>query len=113
MLDTQINMYSVDTGHFYTNKEKYYHDKNCAFRRERSYLDNHLLDVEKKLIDLGWKKENVRKLKNFDIEEANRLDQKLKLSEEEVLVKEYYRTVSLIIYKRMRPMKQKTSYWHY
>lgn len=102
MLDTQINMYSVDTGHFYTNKEKYYHDKNCAFRRERSYLDNHLLDVEKKLIDLGWKKENVRKLKNFDIEEANRLDQKLKLSEEEVLVKEYYRTVSLIIYKRMK-----------
>ena len=23
MLDTQINMYSVDTGHFYSNSEKY------------------------------------------------------------------------------------------
>lgn len=27
MLDTQINMYSVDTGHFYSNHEKYLHER--------------------------------------------------------------------------------------
>ena len=40
MLDTQINMYSVDTGHFYSNHEKYLHEMNCKYRRERNYVNN-------------------------------------------------------------------------
>ena len=42
MLDTQINMYSVDTGHFYSNHEKYLHEMNCKYRRERNYVNNKL-----------------------------------------------------------------------
>ena len=49
MLDKQYNMYSVDTGHFYSNHEKYLHDMNCKYRRERNYVQNKLPEIEKKL----------------------------------------------------------------
>ena len=45
MLDTQINMYSVDTGHFYSNHEKYLHEMNCKYRRERSKTGNNIMGV--------------------------------------------------------------------
>ena len=44
MLDKQYNLYSVDTGHFYSNHEKYLHDMNCKYRRERNYVNNKLPD---------------------------------------------------------------------
>ena len=50
MLDTQINMYSVDTGHFYSNHEKYLHDMNCKYRQERNYLNNRLEDIKKEKV---------------------------------------------------------------
>lgn len=37
MLDTQIHMYSADTGHFYSNHEKYLHDRICKYRAEYNY----------------------------------------------------------------------------
>lgn len=54
MLDSQINLYSVDTGHFYSNHEKYLHDMNCKYRQERNYLSNYTDDKipEKKLEEL-------------------------------------------------------------
>lgn len=41
-LDKQIHMYSCDTGHFYSHKERYLHDMNCKYRQERKYLLNRL-----------------------------------------------------------------------
>ena len=102
MLDSQINMYSVDTGHFYSRKEKYYHEKNCLFRRERSYLDNHLLDLEQKLIALGWSKDQVHELKGCTIEMYYVFDDETILTDEDKLVKDYYKTVLLIKYKRKK-----------
>ena len=49
ILDTQINMYSVDTGHFYSNHEKYLHEMNCKYRRERNYVNNMLPKLEEEL----------------------------------------------------------------
>ena len=40
MLDKQINIYSVDTGNFYSNKEARLHWKNHALRSERNRLIN-------------------------------------------------------------------------
>lgn len=40
MLDKQINIYSVDTGNFYSNKEARLHWKNHALRAERNRLVN-------------------------------------------------------------------------
>lgn len=54
MLDTQIHMYAVDTGHFYSNTEKYLHDRNCRYRKERNYIKNKLPELEKKLQGYGY-----------------------------------------------------------
>ena len=53
MLDTQINMYSVDTGHFYSNSEKYLHEMNCKYRRERNYISNKLDGIKKDFNTIG------------------------------------------------------------
>ena len=53
MLDTQINMYSVDTGHFYSNSEKYLHEMNCKYRRERNYISNKLDGIKKDFNSIG------------------------------------------------------------
>ena len=63
MLDKQYHMYSVDTGHFYSSRERYYHDKNRRYRQERRYLQNKLPDLEKKLRDLGLTEEDMKHLK--------------------------------------------------
>ena len=50
MLDIQYNLYSVDTGNFYSNHEKYLHDMNCKYRRERNYVNNKSIQIFIQLI---------------------------------------------------------------
>ena len=64
MLDKQYNLYSVDTGHFYSNREKYLHDMNCKYRRERNYVNNKLPEIEKILKEFGYSDDDIKKLKN-------------------------------------------------
>ena len=47
ILDIQYNLYSCDTGHFYSNHEKYLHNMNCKYRRERNFINNKLPELEK------------------------------------------------------------------
>ena len=63
MLDKQYNMYSVDTGHFYSNHEKYLHDINCKYRRERNYVQNKLPEIEKQLKQFGYTEDDIKNLK--------------------------------------------------
>lgn len=69
MLDRQIHIYSVDTGHFYSNHEKYLHDKNCNYRRERNYLKNKLPELEKRLMEFGYTREDLKKISKDTPEE--------------------------------------------
>lgn len=71
MLDKQYNLYSVDTGHFYSNHEKYLHDMNCKYRRERNYVNNKLPEIEKKLKEFGYSDDDIKKLKNDKMEEVD------------------------------------------
>ena len=64
MLDKQYNLYSVDTGHFYSNHEKYLHDMNCKYRRERNYVNNKLPEIEKELKEFGYSDDDIKKLRN-------------------------------------------------
>lgn len=48
MLDRQYHLYSVDTGDFYSNHERYLHNMNCRYRKERNYIQNKLHEIEKK-----------------------------------------------------------------
>lgn len=74
MLDKQYNLYSVDTGHFYSNREKYLHDMNCKYRRERNYVNNKLPEIEKELREFGYSDDDIKKLKNDKTEEVDIID---------------------------------------
>ncbi len=47
MLDKQYNLYMADTSHFYSNKEKYLHDKYCTFRKECKYISSKIKELKK------------------------------------------------------------------
>ena len=103
MLDTQINMYSIDTGTFYSNHEKYLHDMNCKYRRERNFINNKLPPIENKLIELGYntdefgilKRGQYDKLKNGIIQGSDKL------------LEEYLFWNNLIVHKRNKAHESK------
>jgi hypothetical protein len=64
ILDKQINMYSCDTGHFYSNNEKYLHDMNCKYRQEKRYVTNKIKDIENKLKKIGYTDDDIKNIKN-------------------------------------------------
>lgn len=47
MLDRQYHLYSVDTGNFYSSRERYLHEMNYRYRKERNYIQNKLRELEK------------------------------------------------------------------
>lgn len=99
MLDTQINMYSVDTGHFYSNHEKYLHKMNCKYRRERNYLDNALKKTEGVLKENGYTDDDIKELKKIKQEEYNNIQNE----DEKLYVKNYF----LICHKRKKAKESK------
>lgn len=68
MLDRQYHLYSVDTGNFYSNREKYLHEMNCRYRAERNYIQNKLPEIEKKLKQCGYTEEALHLLRKGDAE---------------------------------------------
>ena len=101
MLDVQINMYSVDTGHFYSNHEKYLHDMNCKYRRERNYINNKLPELEKRLLSAGYTKEDLKFLKSNKTE----LVEILEGTYDDVF--EYLKWQKLIVHKRQKAHESK------
>lgn len=59
-------MYSVDTGNFYSNHERYLHNKNAMLRREKNYVSNARKPLEKQLLSVGYTSKDISKLKNPD-----------------------------------------------
>lgn len=102
MLDKQYNMYSVDTGHFYSNHEKYLHDMNCKYRRERNYVQNKLPEIEKQLKQFGYTEDDIKSLKNDKTEEIDIIES----SHDTVF--EYLHWTKLIIHKREKAKESKT-----
>ena len=92
MLDTQINMYAVDTGHFYSNHEKYLHKMNCKYRRERNYVNNMLPKLEEELVLQGHNKDDFSDWKRCTVEDY--------YEQENDSVKEYMKWCLIIKHKR-------------
>ena len=101
MLDKQYNLYSVDTGHFYSNHEKYLHDMNCKYRRERNYVQNKLPEIEKKLKQFGYTDDDIKNLKNNKPEEIDMIDASYDT------VSEYLHWTELIRHKREKAKQSK------
>ncbi len=101
LLDKQYNLYSVDTGHFYSNHEKYLHDMNCKYRRERNYVNNKLPEIEKKLKEFGYTDDDIKKLKKNKTEEVTIIDSS------NDTVTEYLHWIRLIVHKREKAKESK------
>ena len=101
MLDKQYNLYSVDTGHFYSNHEKYLHDMNCKYRRERNYVNNKLPEIEKVLKEFGYSDDDIKKLKNDKTEEVDIIDSSYDT------VADYLKWNKLIRHKREKAKESK------
>lgn len=101
MLDKQYNMYSVDTGHFYSNREKYLHDMNCKYRRERNYVQNKLPEIEKKLKQFGYTEDDIKNIKNGKTEDVNIIETSYDT------VSEYLHWIRLIKHKREKAKESK------
>lgn len=101
MLDKQYNMYSVDTGHFYSNHEKYLHDMNCKYRRERNYVQNKLPEIEKKLKQFRYTEDDIKNLKNDKTEEVDIIESSYDT------VSEYLHWTRLIRHKREKAKESK------
>lgn len=96
-------MYSVDTGHFYSNHEKYLHDMNCKYRRERNYINNKLPELEKLLKEYGYSKEDISL---FRLDKSDEVDVEI-LSEHIDTVQEYIKWNNLIRHKRDKAKESK------
>ncbi|MDE6530885.1 MAG: hypothetical protein K2K96_08935 [Lachnospiraceae bacterium] len=94
-------MYSVDTGHFYSNREKYLHDINYRYRRERNYIQNKLPEIEKRLKQFGYSEDDIKNLKNNKPEEIDII----KSSDD--AISEYLHWTSLIKHKREKAKESK------
>lgn len=95
-------MYSVDTGHFYSNHEKYLHDMNCKYRRERNYVQNKLPEIENQLKQFGYTEDNIKNLKNNKMEEVDIIESSYDT------VYEYLHWAKLIKHKREKAKESKT-----
>lgn len=94
-------MYSVDTGHFYSNHEKYLHDMNCKYRKERNYIQNKLPEVEKRLKQFGYTEVDIKNLKNNKTEEVDIIESSYDS------VSEYLHWIRLIKHKKIKAKESK------
>lgn len=100
-LDKQVDMYSVDTGHFYSNHEKYLHDMNCKYRQERNYVKNKRTELENDLIKAGFAKEEIKYWNLYTIEDFQEMHSPvMEIPETWELIEKYAFYNSLIHHKR-------------
>lgn len=66
-LKTQIHMYSVDTGHFFSGKEERLHRRYGKLRREKQNLKELLLFMDQVLLEYGYTPKDLKHLKSGNI----------------------------------------------
>ena len=94
-LDKQINMYSVDTGHFYSRYEAHLHNINCKYRQERNYIQNKLPEYEELLSEYGYSEEDLGHIASGDFDLVPEI-----IPSTWDLLREYNKWNQLIKYKR-------------
>ena len=96
-------MYLIDTGTFYSNHEKYLHDMNCKYRRERNYINNKLPPIEEKLKTLGYTEKDISCMRRDRLDEVES-----EICQEDLnLIKEYIYWNQLIVHKRKKAHESK------
>lgn len=108
-LDKQIHVYSVDTGHFYNQKELSLHNQNHDLREEKNYIKNGILkELTEKLLKLGYTKSELRKYTLIKSKkEVQNIYQLKNIKIEESLENEYLYWKTIYDYKRYKSMLHK------
>ena len=73
-LDKQIHVHSVDTGHFYTEKEKALHKQNMYIRQERAAIHNQLKDLEKQAKKQGFSDQQIKNIEAIHMRRQDIID---------------------------------------
>lgn len=102
MLDKQVSMYSIDTGHFYSNHEKYLHDMNCKYRMERNYVKNKLDTLTNKLLKLGLAKKDLTLYRKKLV-----LPEGFEINDNQELLDQFVKCHELIVHKRSKAKESK------
>lgn len=79
MLDVQINIYSVDTGNFYSNREAHLHWLNHKLRTERNELIKKTEDVASKLKQYGITDEDLSSILSEEYDYSDWGDDEIKI----------------------------------
>lgn len=74
MLDTQIQILSVDTGNFYSNHESYLHRLNHRVRVERNKLKEEIKFWDKFFLEIGYTKKDILNIQNGKIDKIRYLN---------------------------------------
>ena len=98
-------MYSIDTGHFYSNHELYLHNQNRKYRMERNYVKNKFDKITEQLKELGVTKDEFRLLKKEGT--IPKRYTKPKYSSFIELFDSYIQCNNLIIHKRKKAYESK------
>ena len=101
MLDKQYYLYSADTGHFYSNHEKYLHDKGCQYHRECMRIQYKLPEIENKLKQFGYTGNQLKIWKSAKSEKTDRIQGS------EDTVSEYLHLIRLLRHKRKKAAQAK------
>ena len=98
MLDVQVQILSVDTGDFYSNREAMLHWLNHKLRIERNELKKKENDIINKLFEYGIDKNDLTTILNYEFD-FNAFDDNVVLSE---LGEEYCKVTELIKLKNKK-----------
>lgn len=70
-LENQINLYSVDTGNFYTKKERYLHNKNAKIRAERKAIAEKIKATSILLKEYNYSEDEIKIMASSKINEID------------------------------------------
>lgn len=101
-LDTQINLYSVDTGHFYSGYERYLQNMNHKYRQERNYLKNKNKEYEDLLYEYGYTESDLRYVRDGDFDKV-----KIIIPNTSDILYQYIYWNNLIVHKRKKAEESK------
>jgi len=105
LLDKQYHLYSVDTGHFYSGKERYLHNMNCKYRQERNFIKNKAEIYSKQLIQDGLIDEKTaQKLSRMNLKKLHEYKENNTPSAQVSILIDLY---ELIIHKREKAKESK------
>lgn len=95
-------MYSIDTGHFYSNYERHLHNINHKYREERSFIQNKLPEYEELLKAYGYTNDDIKYIKSGSFEKIHDI-----IWNTSDILRDYIKWVLLIKYKRKMAQKSK------